>query len=188
MAVVSIHAPRLQDAVRVAVLAGTADVVHDFVPPVLDDRLPYASRDVVQRLVPRHLAPLSRSPLAAAFERVEDPVGILELVGRDDALRARTAAAARVQRIALDLADLQLLLVHVGEDAARRLAVEAGTRDDPVVLPIFLRPARGLEIHVVIPGRRVWVRHELRHCSIAGLQNCRKGRKDWLKRSNSAMS
>ena len=47
------------------------------------------------------------------------------------------AMAARVHRIALDLPDRQSLLVHVGQDAARRFAVEADARSDPVPPPFF---------------------------------------------------
>ena len=112
----------------------------------------------VERLVPRHPLPLALAALAVAPQRIEDPIRILELVRRDDALGAGAAAAARVQRIAFDLADGQLLLVDVGEDAAGRLAVEADARNDPVVPAVLLRPARRLEVDVVVPLGRVGMR------------------------------
>ena len=106
----------------------------------------------------------SHSPVAAlavAPQRIEDAIRILELVRRDDALRAGAAAAAGMQRVAFDLADVERLLVDVGEDAARRLAVEADARNDPVVAAILLRPARRLEVDVVVPLGRVGMRSEL---------------------------
>src|SRR5262249_5081738 len=132
VAVVAVDPPRLQDAVRVAVFAGTADVIHDFVAPVLDDRLSDPAADVVERFVPRHAPPGARSLRAVALERIEDAIRIFELVRRHDALRAGASAAARVDRIPLDLSDGQPLLVDVRENAARRLAVEADARNDPV--------------------------------------------------------
>src|SRR5205814_2522758 len=119
--------------------------------------------DVVERLVPRHLPPRAGSALAIAPERVEDAVRIVELVRRDDTLRARPPAAAGMDRIALDLSDGQLFLVHVREDPARRLAVEADARNDPVAPLVFLRPTRGLEVDVVVPSRWIGMRPELRH-------------------------
>src|SRR5207244_6195417 len=99
-----------------------------------------------------HLPPRAGSALAIALERIENAIRIVELVRRDDALRARAPAAAGMDRIALDLSDGQLFLVDVREDAARRLAVEADARNDPVVPLVFFRPARRLEINVVVPG------------------------------------
>ena len=98
--------------------------------------------NVGERLVPRHLLPPARSTIAVSLERIQDPVGILQLIRGDDSLRAGPAAAARVERVALDFPDRQVLLVDVSEDAARRLAVEADARDDPVAPPVFFRPAR----------------------------------------------
>src|SRR5205807_7337794 len=63
------------------------------------------------------------------------------------------------------LADGQVLFVDVGEDAASRLTVEADARDDPVVALVFLRPARGLEVDVVVPRLRIRMRSERRHDS-----------------------
>src|SRR5436190_2345202 len=163
MAVMAVDAPRLEHAVGVAVLAGAADVVHDFVAPVLDDRLADARSDVVERLVPRHACPLSGSAIAVALHREQDPIGIVELIGRHDALGARAAAAAGVQRIAFDLSDRQPLLIDVREDAAGRLAVEADARDDPVLPPLLPRPRRRLVLGVVVPFRRIGVSPELRH-------------------------
>ena len=112
--------------------------------------------------VTRSHSPAPRAPVA--LQRIEDAIGILELVRRDDALGAGAAAAARMHRVAFDLADVQRLLVDVREDAARRLAVEADARNDPVAAPVLLRPARRLEVDVVVPLGRIGVRSEARAC------------------------
>src|SRR5207245_3487671 len=93
----------------------------------------------------------------------------------DDALRARTAAAAGMERIAFDLANRQLFFVDVRQDAAGRFAVEADARNDPVVPAILLGPTRRLEVDVIVPRGGIGVRSELRHrqlqdCRIAELQ------------------
>jgi len=151
VAVVAVDPPCLQDAVRVAVFARPADVVHQLVPPVLLDRLADPRADVVQRLVPRDARPSALAAFAGALQRIENAIGIVELVRGDDPFRAGAAAAPGMHRIAFDLADVQLLLVDVGEDAARGLAVEADRRNDPVVAALLPRPARGLVVGVVVP-------------------------------------
>ena len=160
VAVVAVHAPRLQHAIGVAVLAGPPDVVHQLVAPSFLDRLADAPADVGERLVPRDALPLAFAALAGAPQRIEDAIRILELVRSDDPLRAGAPAAARMHRVAFDLADVHLLLVDVGEDAARRLAVEADGGNDPVVPPVLLRPARRLEVDVVVPLGRIGMRSE----------------------------
>src|SRR5262245_36292153 len=151
MAVVSVEAPGLQDAIDIAVLARPSDVIHQLVTPVFLDRASNAPADVGQRFVPADALPLSTAARTFTLEGIENAIGILELVRRDDALGARAAAAARMHGVAFDLADLERLLVDVGEDAARRLAVEADAGDDPVLAAILFGPALGLEVLVVVP-------------------------------------
>src|SRR5262245_57058289 len=97
VAVVAVHAPRLQHAVRIAVLAGTADVIHQLVAASLDDRPADSSADVGERVLPRHALPRAAAARARALQRIEDAVRILELVRGDDPLGARAAAAARME-------------------------------------------------------------------------------------------
>src|SRR5882724_7395115 len=105
MAVVPVEAPRLQHAIDVAVLARTADVIHDLALAALDDRAADPAADVLEHFVPRHALPLARATRARALQRIQDAIRILELIRRDDALRARATAAPRMDRIAFDLAD-----------------------------------------------------------------------------------
>ncbi len=138
--VVAVDAPRGEDPLGEAVLAGAADVVHDRVRPLLDDRLPDPAGDVVERLVPGDPLPASRTAFPDPLERVEDPIRVGDLVDGCRALGAVAAARARVLGIALELADLERLLVDVGKQAAGRLAVEAGRRHEHVALLDPLRP------------------------------------------------
>ena len=50
--VVAVDPPCLQNAIHRAVVAGTADVVHDFFAAALRDRLPDPPADVVEGRVP----------------------------------------------------------------------------------------------------------------------------------------
>ena len=68
-----------------------------------------------------------------------------------------------MHRVPLDLAHRKGLLIHVRENPAGRLAVEADARDDPVAPPLLARPARGLVVHVVVPFRRIGMTLEVRH-------------------------
>src|SRR4029079_9544021 len=111
VAVMAVDAPRLQHAVRVAVFAGTADVIHDFVPPVFDDRRADPRRDLVQRLVPGHLQPPPAAAFAVALQRIQDAIRILQLVAGDYALGTGAAAAAGMDRVAFNLANREPLLV-----------------------------------------------------------------------------
>src|SRR4029453_10129043 len=102
--------------------------------------LPDASRDVVERLIPGHALPLPFPAGARPPERVEDALGIGDLIQRGGTLGAVPAAAARMRGIALELLDLQRLLVHVGEEPAGRLAVEADGGDERVLALHLARP------------------------------------------------
>src|SRR5206468_12815867 len=111
VAVVTVHAPGLQHAIRVSVFAGAADVIHDFVAPVLADGLSNPPGDVIQRFVPWHLLPLPAAAIAGALQRIENAIGVVELIRCDDPLGAGPAAAARVERVALDFAHGEIVFV-----------------------------------------------------------------------------
>ena len=88
-------------------MAGPADVVHDLVrgaprrapcgcgPPM--------SSSTSSQVTRSHLPAAAR---ARALQRVEDALGVVDLVERRRALGAVAPAAARVGRVALELADL----------------------------------------------------------------------------------
>jgi len=156
VAVVPVDAPRLQDALHGAVVAGAAAVVHDLGAAVLLERLPDACGEGVERLVPRDALPFAAAARALALQGVQDAVGVLDLVERRRALRADAAAASRVHGIALEAADLPRLLVDVREQAARRLAVEADGRDEAHFALHAARPRLRVELDEVVPllGRR----------------------------------
>ena len=90
--------------------------------------------------------------LPARFSGIEDAVGVVHLVERGRPLRAVAAARARVLRVALELAHLERLAVDVGQQAAGRLAVEAGRRHEHVVPLDPLAASARVELDPVVPA------------------------------------
>jgi hypothetical protein len=128
-------------------------VVHDPVPAALPAR-PHARGDVVHRLVPAHPPPLALAPRADALEGVQDALGVVDLVVGGGPLGAVAPAAAGVSGVALELADRERLLVDVGEQPARALAVEADRRHERVAPRDLLRPRLAVPLHPVVPAVR----------------------------------
>ena len=151
MGVVTVDPPRLEDPIDVAVLAGPADVVHHRVAAILHERGADLGPDLLERLVPGDPLPLAGAPLAGPLHRVEDPLGVVDLVEGGWALGAVPAPAAGVLGVALDLGDLAGLGVEVGDEPAAGLAVEAGGGND-LVLPLDpVGPGFGVELSPVVP-------------------------------------
>src|SRR5215469_11930544 len=94
----------------------------------------------------------SHWPSPRAPKRVEDAFGILHLVQGRGPLGAVSAAAARMLGVALELLDLEGLLVHVSEKPTGRLAVEADGRHQRVVPGHAARPGAGVELCPVAPA------------------------------------
>jgi hypothetical protein len=112
---VSVHAPGGQHTIGIAVLAGAAHVIHDFLLAVFHQCGAYTPGQVIQHAVPRHALPLSAAPRPDTLHGVENPVGIFDLVQCRRTLRAVAAAAAGVERIALEFADLARVAIDVGQ-------------------------------------------------------------------------
>ncbi len=151
VAVVPVDAPRADRAVGEVVFAGPSHVVHDAVEALLARR-PHLRSDVLERLVPADALPLALAALADALERVEDPLRIIRLVVRRRTLRAVAPATARMHRVAFELADLERVLVDVGEQPAPALAVEADRRDERVAPRHLARPGLRVPLHPIVPA------------------------------------
>ena len=150
--VVPVYPPALQHPLHVTVVPGAADVVHDLLASPVQDRFSYPRTEGLEHLVPGGALPLVRAARALALHRVEHAVRGPELVHYRHALGAQASPTCGVHGIALDLCDLSGLFVDVGEQPARRFAVEADRRDEPVVafgplwpsLRVVLDPVRPL--------------------------------------------
>ena len=156
MAVVPVDPPSLQDALHGPLVSRPPHVVHHLVVPLLDEGAPDARRDVVERFIPGNALPLLLAATSRAPHRIEDSLGVVDLVDGGGPLRAISAAAAGVERVPLETPDGVRLLVDVGEQPARRLAVEARGRDERVAPLDAHGPRARVELRPVVPflGRR----------------------------------
>jgi hypothetical protein len=154
VAVVAVDAPRLQDAIHHAVVARPPDVVHDLGAPVLLERLADARGQRREHPVPRNALPLAAAAGAHPLEGKEDAVAVLDLVERRGSLRADPSAAAGMDRIALEAADLAGRLVDVGQEPARRFAVEADRRHQTHPALDLSRPRLRVVLDPVVPPLR----------------------------------
>src|SRR5262249_1777722 len=152
VAVVAVDAPGVEDALEIdELVAGAPQVIHDLGRPLLDQRLAGAPRDGGEGLLPGDALPLPLAARPRPAEGIEDALGIRHLVERGGALGAVAAAAAGMRGVALEFLDLEGALVHVGEQPAGGLAVEADRRDERV-LPLHPpRPRARVELLPVVP-------------------------------------
>ncbi len=149
--VMAVDPPGGHDPLGEAVLSRSTDVVHQLAVALLPHRLANPLRQQVERLVPGDALPLPLSAGARPTQRVKDPVGVGDLVEGRRALGAVASPRPRVLRIAFELADPPRVLVDVGQQAARRLAVEAGRRHQHVASLDSLRPGLRIELDPVVP-------------------------------------
>src|SRR5262249_11300638 len=82
--------------------------------------------------------------------RITDALGVVDLIERGRALGAEPSPARGMLGIALDLADLERVLVDVRELTASRLAVEADGRNEHVAVLDLLRPRATLVFDPVV--------------------------------------
>ena len=115
MRVVTINTPGGEYAFSETIFTGAANVIHDLVAPVFNDRFANARGDIVKRRVPGSLFPFSCAAFTGALEWKQNAIGIVNLVERRRAFGAVSAARTRVFRIAFKLLDLAGDLVDVGK-------------------------------------------------------------------------
>jgi hypothetical protein len=174
MRVVTVDTPGGHDPLGEAVFAGTSHVIHHLVGPALGDGVAHPSRDLVEGLVPVDLNPLALAPFPGSFQRIEDPVGIGDLVDGGRPLGAVAAPRPGMLGVALELADLEGVPVDVGEEATRRLTVETGRGHEGIVLLHSIRPRPGVELHPVVPTLLGWEGGEMdpARTRVEGLAAC----------------
>src|SRR3954463_12995865 len=111
VAVVAIDAPRLQHAFNIAFVARPANVIDDFVAAIFFERFADSACDRFQRFLPGDPLPLACAAVAYSLERMQDAVGVVDLIDGRGALSTEAAAARRMQRVAFELANLVGLLI-----------------------------------------------------------------------------
>src|SRR3954468_18126582 len=88
---------------------------------------------------------------------MQDAVWIVDLVDRRRPFSTQSPAAGRMDRIALELANLAGGLIDESQQSAGRLAIEAGRGDERIMpLDAIARPAVSFYFDPVVPlfGRR----------------------------------
>ncbi len=159
--VVPIYPPALQHALHVTVVPRAPHVVHDLLASPLPDCSSDPRAECLEHFVPGGALPLVGAARALAFHRVEHAVRGLELVHYREALGTEASATCRVHGVALDLGDLTRPFVDVGKQPARRFAVEADRRDEPVVTLSLLGPGLRVVLDPVGPAVYGRIRTEL---------------------------
>src|SRR5690242_4752221 len=105
-------------------MTGAADVIHDFVAPLLQQRFSYAAGDVIESFIPRDALPLSRAPLANALQRITNPLGIVDLIERGRSLGAISPPTAGMLRIAVETPDTSGVLFNKSQKPACGFTIE----------------------------------------------------------------
>src|ERR1041384_7502272 len=113
----AIDAPRGEDAFSETVFTRTADVIHDFLSTIFDDRFANASSECVECFVPGGAFPFSFAASACALEWIKNTIGICYLVECGRTFRAVAAARAWMFGIAFELLNFARDFVHVTEQA-----------------------------------------------------------------------
>src|SRR5262245_34333618 len=156
MAVVPVHAPGLQHAGGEVIVPWAPDVVHDAVVSPSVEGSADAAGDILQRFLPRGADELPGAARPGTAQRVEDALGIADLVEGRRPLGADAPATARVHRVALEAHDRARGLVHAGEQSAGRFTVETDGGDALEMALPLLGPGGRVPFHPVVPllGRR----------------------------------
>ncbi len=179
MAVVPVHAPRLQNAVDKPLMTRPTDVIYYLVPTIFDQRGSYLCGYIVKHLIPCDALPFARPARPFPPHRVEYAVNVVDLIDRRRTFRTIAAAAPGVIRITLKFADPHCALIDIAQQSTARFAVKAGRRDDHVVLFFALLPTRRLVFRPIVPFLRRRIVREIarfddrRQCFILGTMKIR---------------
>src|SRR6266851_4604945 len=120
----------MQDALVVdEFMAGTADMIDDFVAPPLNQGRANPRRQVVEHFVPGDSLPFALAAFTSAHEWIENALGIVDLVKGRRTFGAVPSAAARMRGIALEFADAAGFFIDVREQSAGGFAIETDRRD-----------------------------------------------------------
>src|ERR1700722_3833637 len=142
--IVAVNAPGLQRSLHDEIVAGAANVIHDFFAALFLKSFADARAESFQHLVPCGSRPLSSTSWAVAFHRIQDAIGVVNLRNRGRTLSAKASAARWMFGIAFKLGDLPSFFIDIGEKSAGRFAVEAYRRNEVVMFLDATRPGCGI--------------------------------------------
>src|SRR5689334_13387149 len=116
--VVTIDTPRREDALSKTVFTRPADVIHDLLSTVFDDRFANARGERVECFVPGRAFPLSFAAFASAFEWIKNAIRICYLVECGRTFGTVATARAWMFRIAFELLHFPRDFVDVSKQTA----------------------------------------------------------------------
>src|ERR1051326_848383 len=169
--VVAVDSPGGENPFGEAIFAGATDVIHDFVATIFYDGFTDSRGEIIQNLVPTDALPFSFAAFSTPLERIQNSIRIVDLIERRRALCAITSARSRVLRIPFELLNLIGVLIDVGKQTARRLAIETSRRHQLIVPLLTPRPCLGIQLSPIIPALPGRKRREMnaRRAGIGGL-------------------
>src|SRR5688572_3211063 len=103
MRVVTVDAPGGEYAFSKTILTRTSDVIHDLLTAIFNNCFSDSTCQLVQHFIPAHPLPFSFASFARAFERIENTIGIGDLIQRGWTLGAISATRARMLGVAFEL-------------------------------------------------------------------------------------
>jgi hypothetical protein len=150
MAIVAIHSPGLDDAVGISIFARSSNMIDDTIGSA---QLAFAHSpgDLSQGLIPTDAFPFPFTAFANSLQGIKDAFRVIDLIMRRGSLSTVSAAASRVNRIAFELANLESILVYIGEKPTGRFTVEADGRHERISPRDALRPFLAIPFDPVIP-------------------------------------
>src|ERR1043166_2934012 len=80
--VVTIDAPGCEYPFRKSILAGSADVIHDFASAIFNNRFANSPGEIVKHRIPTDPFPLSFAAFSGALQWIENPIRIGDLIER----------------------------------------------------------------------------------------------------------
>ena len=118
MRIVTVNAPRRENAFGESIFAGTPDVIHDFVATIFDDRFANAGSDIVEDSIPIDAFPFTFAAFARALQGIKNTIGIGDLIQGRRTFGAVASATPRILWIAFKLLNLVRVFVDVSEQAS----------------------------------------------------------------------
>src|SRR5215204_2777119 len=135
VAVVTVNTPRMKNALVIEQLvAGAADMIHDLIAPLFQQRLAHTPGNVLQHFIPTDALPFPFAALADALQWVANALGVGHLIKCRRTFGAIAATAAGMFGIALEAANLVGVFLDHSDQPAGGFAVKTDRRNDPTML------------------------------------------------------
>ena len=116
--VMSVDTPCLEDPVHIPFMAGTSNMVGDFVVAAFFQGRADSRRDVLKHRFPGDSFPFALTPFSDSLQGIEDPFFVLDLVDGRRAFGAVSPSASGMIGITLEFTYLPGFLVDIAQQSA----------------------------------------------------------------------